>query len=614
MQTPKTSTKSSSGSEGVRRISPRSVSSDTTQRSSGRAVRQLKTTGLQPNISAIRTPKITSPKIISSRGTVPELPKNRLGRVAELESQVTQLEDALRTVKDQLIVSESWKKQAKLDAEECRRELLDMSLKLEESQKLLAQSFPDEHNHEAQKFKLEGQQKPNLADSAALAAALIEIDQLKSKLDTISESEAKQTKQSESAHVEIHILKENMAKTLLLMEDMKSQLEDCKSSESQAQALASETLLQLETAKKTMESLKVTSGEYNAILLELDQSRARVRSLEGIIKKMKTKDQESESEEIIALKSELGKLKSAEIRFHEEQSRQTLDIIAELKRSKADIDDLKANLMDKETELQCILEENEDLKAKMANLILGKQENDLENDSKQDFNRLKLQLTRLETELRGKLDENEKLKLEITDTKGVMEASKQDFDSLKSKVTSLEKELRKKSNENEKLKLETKNINSVMEVSKQDFNSLKLKLQNLETELCQKSEENEKLKLEIKKTKSNDDNVAEVTQQLEAVKMTNCEKEAELSRLKVQMGQWRKAAEAATAMLCDENSDNNRRMLVERSCSMGHYNISSPCSLEIDDDDDEDDDEFLKRKNGNMLKRIGVLWKKPQNK
>ncbi|XP_024986969.1 interactor of constitutive active ROPs 3-like [Cynara cardunculus var. scolymus] len=569
MQTPKTSTKSSSGSEGVRRISPRSVSSDTTvPRSSARAVRQLKTSGLEPSSSAIRAPKITSPRIISSRATLPELQKKRVGRVAELESQVTQLEEALRTVKDQLIVSESWKKQAKLDAEESRKELLDMSLKLEESRKLLAQSSLDEHDPKA----------VGLADSAALAAAFVEIDQLKDKLDTITESEATQTKQSESAYVEIHILKENMAKTLLLMEDMKSQLEDCKISESQAQALASETLLQLETAKKTMESFKLTSGEYNAILLELDQSRARIRSLEGIIKKMKTKDQEK-------------------------QSSRTLDITAELKRSKADIQELKANLMDKETELQCILEENEDLKVKLADLMLGEQENDLENDSKQDFNRLKSQLTNLETELREKLDENEKLKLEIMDTKG---------------LTSLEKELRKKLDENEKLKLESKNINSVIEVSKQDFNSLKLKLQNLEMELREKSDDNEKLKLEIKKMKSNNE-VAEVTEQLEAVKMTNYETEEELKRLKVQMGQWRKAAEVATAMLCDENSDNNGRMLMERSCSMGHYNISSPCSLEIDDDDDdedeeEEDDEFSKRKNGNMLKRIGVLWKKPRNK
>ncbi|GKF82869.1 hypothetical protein Tco_0244525, partial [Tanacetum coccineum] len=29
--------------------------------------------------------------------------------------------------------------------------------------------------------------------------------------------------------------------------------------------------------------------------------------------------------------------------------------------------------------------------------------------------------------------------------------------------------------------------------------------------------------------------------------------------------------------------------------------------------EDIDDDEFMKKKNGDMLKRVGVLWKKPHN-
>ncbi|GJX27304.1 interactor of constitutive active ROP, partial [Tanacetum coccineum] len=144
MQTPKASIKSSSGSEGAQRISPRSVSIDTTQKSSSRVVRQLKTTSLETN----SLPKTRSPKIsdrASTRGPV-ATEKKRVGRVAELETQVSQLEDALRTVKDQLIVSESWKKHAKLDAEESRNELLALTLKLEESQNLLARfSSNEEH-------------------------------------------------------------------------------------------------------------------------------------------------------------------------------------------------------------------------------------------------------------------------------------------------------------------------------------------------------------------------------------------------------------------------------------------------------------------------------------
>ncbi|KAK9079425.1 hypothetical protein SSX86_001096 [Deinandra increscens subsp. villosa] len=588
MQTPKTSgsTKRSSGSEVGRRISPRSESSSASGsgRSSGRVVRQLKTSGLEPDPSgsqsSSKTPKTASPKTVdrvSPRGPVTELRKNRPGRIVELETQVTQLEDALRTVKDQLIVSESWKKQAKIDAEESRNELLALSLRLEDSQKLLDRSSSNdtqnEHNDDqsASKSNLSTTPKPSLADSAELAAALLEIDQLKVKLDTTSESEATKTKQAESAETEIHNLKENMAETLSVMKEMKNQLEDCKVSESRAQAFATETLLQLETAKKNMESLSLNSDAYNAMVLELEQTRARVCSLEGMVERMKKTGQESESN----------------MRFNEEQAIQTVELTAELKKSKEDIEELKANLMDKETELQCVVEENDDLNAKLASLIVGIHEN----ESEQEIKGLKSKLTSLETELSEMSDENEKLKQEIE------------------KLTSLEIELCKKSDENENLKLEIHKTKGVIEESKQDVNSLKSKLTILENEACEKSDENEKLKLEIKK-------INDVTK---AVKTSNCELDEELRKLKLQMGQWRKAAEVATAMLCDENSDNNGRLVADRAWSMGHYSprkkmdTGSPYSMEIDNDDDNDEGN-LSKKNGNMLKRIGVLWKKPQNK
>ncbi|KAI3679625.1 hypothetical protein L2E82_51165 [Cichorium intybus] len=149
--------------------------------------------------------------LISARRRSPALRWKRQGRVAELETQVSQLEDALRTVKDQLIVSETWKKQAKIDAEESRKELLAINLRPEESQqKLLVTSSSDE------------------AHSNYI-----------------------------SAYEEINILKENMVEKLAIIEEMKNDIEDCRSSESRAQGLASETLLQLETAKKTMESMKL---------------------------------------------------------------------------------------------------------------------------------------------------------------------------------------------------------------------------------------------------------------------------------------------------------------------------------------------------------------------
>ncbi|XP_024987985.1 interactor of constitutive active ROPs 3-like isoform X2 [Cynara cardunculus var. scolymus] len=576
MQTPKTSTKSSS--EGPLKISPRSASSDATQRGSGRTARQLKTTGLEPNSSSpnktsIRTPKTTSP-IISARRSpkspISELQQKRPGRVAELETQISQLQDALITVKNQLVSSESWKDQAQQDAEESRKQLLAVSSKLEESQKLLTISSSDkphineleeiqdlcEAGDEEWKTKLEAAKKLHAADLDALAAAMNEIGQLQVQLAGKAESEAAQTNQAESAYAEVHNLKETVAKTLSLVETMKNQLQDCRSSESQAQALARETSLELETAKKIIESLKLVGKDNDAIGLESES--------------------ENRDEEIYALKSEVGKLKSdvetAETRFNEEQSRRKMEITSayelveeikfnsrvkeselegELKKSKAVIEELKANLMDKETELQGICEENDDLNSKLKNSFSGRRENELENEIK---------------------------------------SLKEDFNSLESKLMVTETELHKKSDENEKLKLE---------IMKTDCKEL----------LASENESIIKVDHLVEEIEKSNKKVARVVAELEAAQAANCKTEAELRRLKVQSDQWRKAAEAAAAMLSSANQT-NQKMVMRTGSMEAERNIGSPYGEEIDGDDDE----FLKKKNGNVLKRIGVLWKKPQHK
>jgi uncharacterized protein (DUF3084 family) len=164
---------------------------------------------------------------------------------------------------------------------------------------------------------------------------------------------------------------------------------------------------------------------------------------------------------------------------------------------------------------------------------------------------------------------------------------------------------------------------------------LKAGMMDKETTLQSISEENETLKLEISKSysdggKANEEmerakaaerdavtklgivmeeadrsnrKAARVTEQLEAAQAASSEMESELRRLKVQSDQWRKAAEAAAAML----SAGNNGKLTERSVSLdnNNYKCSSPYAEDIDDD-------FQRKKNGNMLKKIGVLWKKPQ--
>ncbi|KAK9279465.1 hypothetical protein L1049_013144 [Liquidambar formosana] len=617
----------------------RSGSSEVPQRVSPRAVRQLKITGLESNSAsssnqASRTPNNRSPKVVerkSPRSPVSELQKKRPSKVSELESQISQLKEDLKKTKDQLSSSESWKMQAQQESEESKKQLLAMSSKLEESQQQLRELSTSEEARviELQKIsqehvrawqsELEAVQKQHSVDSAALASAMNEIQQLKVQLDMVDESESAQTKHTELAHAELQSLKGKLAETLSLVEDMKNQLRDCKESEAQAQALVGETLLQLETAKRTVETFRVDGIKameaYSSIASELDQSRARVNLLEGLVSKLKADlinassngsqnsaaNRELELEigengkigESIQLEAELNSAKSeveqlrsalenAEIRYHEEEIRNTVQIKstnelmeqiksvssqrvaeleAELEKTKADIEELKANLMDKETELQGISEENEVLNMKLEKSLSRQREYELERDlkkSREDVADLKANLMDKETEFQNISEENEMLKLEV---------KRREADGGKMNEVVAE-----------------------LEVARAAEREALMKLGGV-TEEADKSSRR----------------AAQVAEQLEAAQAATAEMEAELRRLKVQSDQWRKAAEAAATML----SAGNHGKFMERTGSLDSNfdpvtgKISSPYSEDMDDDS-------LKKKNGNMLKKIGVLWKKPQ--
>ncbi|XWS73748.1 hypothetical protein CRYUN_Cryun02cG0155300 [Craigia yunnanensis] len=616
----------------------RNGSSEVPQRVSPRAVRQLKPTTLETEAvstsnPASRTSKEKSPKVVERRSPrSPVSEKKRPSRISELELHISQLQDELKKAKDQLSLSESCKKQSQKDVEESKKQLLTMSAKLEESQKqLLELSASEETRVEFHKIsqeqdqvwqsELEATQKQQSHDSAALASAVNEIQRLKDQLEMVAESEAAQTKQAESAHLEIQSLKGNLVETLSLVVNMKNQLKDSQELEAQAQALASETLLQLEAAKKTVEVLRSEGMKaveaYNSIASDLDQSSERVYSLEGLVNKLKAslidasgslsresdgnriivEHQAGESEkpeeshqleaEISLLKSEVARLKSAletaEIKCHEEQIQSTVQItsthelleqikseassieaelLAELEKATFDIADLKANLMDKETELQGISEENEELHMKLEKNLSCQRESELENEIKllkEVIVDLKANMMDKETELQNISEENEMLRLEI---------SKREMDEGKT---------------NDKVAAE------------------------LVVARAAEREAIMKLRLAMEEADKNNRRAARVAEQLEAAQTANSEMEAELRRLKVQSDQWRKAAEAAAAML----SAGNNGKFIERTGSLdSNYNpvtgkVSSPYAEDIDDD-------LLKKKNGNMLKKIGVLWKKPQ--
>ncbi|XP_019194903.1 PREDICTED: interactor of constitutive active ROPs 3-like [Ipomoea nil] len=610
------------GSQEVpRKFSPRASSQDASQKISPRVVRKLvptvpDSTSSSPNVisrTKERSPKVNEKKSPKSLGS-----EKRSSRVSELETRVSELQNDLKKVKDELCSTEALKNQAEQEAGETKKQLAAISSKLEESEKrLLNRAVAEEVSvTEPQKSPEEPVKvvecELEVTNSSALVSALNEIKELKSQLENIAESEATQTKNAGLAQSDLNNLKENLTESLLLVEDMKIQLRDCKEAEAQAQVLVNETLLQLETAKRTVEALRsdgVKAMElYNAVTMELDQSRAHVNLLEALVCQLQAdgtksgndcprvmcdpKNGTSEKEEnhemleseIPSLKSEIESLRealeAAEVKRNEEQTRSTVEIRSayelveqitsgssqreaelkgEVQKLSLAIEELKANLMDKETELQGICEENENLASRLENGQSGRREYELEKE---------------------------------------LQKSKHEIENLKANLMDKETELQNISEENAMLKLDVKTRESNIGETNGDTAT--------ELEGANMVDQEALVKLKYLKEEADKSNqrTARVMEQLDAAQASNAEMEAELRRLKVQCDQWRKAAEAAAAML--SAGDNGK--FIEKTLhnhSPGSGKISPPYNEDVDED-------LLKRKNANMLKRLGISWKKQQ--
>ncbi|CAN7114701.1 unnamed protein product [Brassica rapa subsp. narinosa] len=494
-------------------------SPDVPKKVSPRAARPLKITALEPDSPATpisannRTPKNKSPKFLDRRSPrSPVSEKKRPSRITELESLVSHLQEELKKAKDQATVSETSKKQAEEEAEESRKQLEEVSSKLQET-----------HNQECYLKSGAGGD-----EIAGLAFVVEEIRQLKHQIENVASSEANHMKQAELRNSEIHLLRGNLMDTLFLVENFRNQLKDCEVSEAETEALATETLRQLENAKKAVEELKSDGAKavesYKKMAGELEHSKSRMVLLEGLV----TKDKDYE--EVSSLRSEVERLREAleaSDRKGQEGSveassrlRIQAELQSELKIARSEIDELKARLVDKEAELEFVSEEKDNLYLK---------ETDVEAELKQ---------------LR-----------EVVET-------------FKADVMDKETELQIVSDENETLK--------------SDINQRERDVQDVLVKLGIAMEEADK----------SSKRAVRVAEQLDATQASNSEMEIELRKLKVQSNQWRKAAEAATAML---SAGNNGK------CDK----TNSPYSEDVDD-------EVAKKKNGNVLKKIGVLWKKNQ--
>lgn len=621
MQNPKSR---SSSSEAPHKISPRS-------RSPKLNPLELSSESAGPGN---RTPKDGSSKVSDRRSPrSPVCERKRSSRVSELESQISLLQDELKKVKDQLITSESSKNSAQENEEEVKNELLLVSSKLEESQNQLSALANSKEAHIAElrniadekdevwKSQLEAVQKQHAADAASLASARDEIEELKLHLEMVAELDNAQRKSKETTEAELDSLREKLEETSTLLEITKNKLVSCKESEAQAKETVNEVLPQLEAAKETIDVLRLdpikATEAYNCIVSELDHSRAHGSSLESLVKKLeaeltkKSLDEAANAAnehmsvdsvveiqnilnnkhletELNDAKCEVARLKSAleaaEIKCHEDSLRSTAQVTSaqelvgqiksasslrhteldeELKKTHADIEELRANLMNKETEFQDISGENKRLEMKLEESASQiESDNELEKELKKlrgEVAELHAKLIEQESELQNTLQQKEMLKTEAK-KREVHTAARNDA------------------------------LVAEVEASRAAEQELMAKLSQVMEEADKSSKK-----------------VTRVCEQLEAAQAVNAEMESELRKLKVQSDQWRKAAEAAASML----SMGSNGKYVERTRSLDTNfspipgRISSGYLNEFEVDSP-------KKKNGSVLKKIGILWRKPQ--
>ncbi|KAE9585735.1 putative interactor of constitutive active ROPs [Lupinus albus] len=528
----------------------------------------------------------------------------RPSRVSELESQISQLKVDLKNLRNQLSLSESCKKQHQQDAKVYKEQLLALSVKLEDSQPLKLTASEEAFVIDPKKIAEENDDESwqwKTVKYYVLNTAIHEIQQLKVQVELIANCEKEQAQLAESLDLELVNLKQNLEESLSLM---KNNFMDCHESV-QAQDLVNETLKQLEAAKKTLENLRAEAAKSvygnNNTALELEHSRARVNSLEGLVRKLvaslisikcshcanlagdfnfeKEAERLKKGKDSNEIEAEIHSLEfvieAAETKYQEEflstvmisnayelidmikseSSQREFELEAELKGKKADIEELKESLMNKETVLKSVKEENEKLNLKLEKSM--SMSSQVEHEFRMELKRLYEYVAQLKEDLMDK------------------EATLQSI-----------------SEENEMLKIEINNklsegVSAKLEAAKAVERDAAMKLGIVMDEAHRINQK------EIK-----------VAEKLEKAQAAKSEFETELKRVKIQSDQWRKAAEAAISML----SIGNNVKMSKRSLSFNsNYSISTTYNEDIEDS-------FQRKKNGNMLKKIGILCKNPLQK
>ncbi|KAL1545865.1 hypothetical protein AAHA92_22543 [Salvia divinorum] len=435
-----------------------------------------------------------------------------------------QLQEDLKRTKERRALQE---------AEEVKKQLTAMAAELVESQNQLKEFSEQEWQSEMEPFHKH--------------YSMAEIKKLRMQLDRVTKSQAAQARHAES---EIQSLRVELTETLILVDRLKTQLNEY---ESYALDEVRRAEKQLEVVKTAENKLKLEHDndvqQYNSLLLDLDKSNSRVKSLEEVVATLQSDlanisaNSSAENGEVDEMKSALG---DAERRYIDEYIQSTIEIQnayqlveltrsessereaqvdAKLRDSRAQVEELRIKLVEKENAVQ----------------ITSK----LKEEADDGVREAKLELEVLKTSLQATSEENEKLRRKMLKTE-----------------------------------IERRKALELVESSRDAEHEALLRLDSLADKSCKK--------------------VERVTEQLDASQASNAELEAELLRLKVQCHQWKKAAEAAAAMLSTNKYG-------ERRGSLDYHTITSRLSSAQSDDEDDDSP---KKKNRNMLKKIGVLLKK----
>ncbi|KAK3140865.1 hypothetical protein QOZ80_5AG0406870 [Eleusine coracana subsp. coracana] len=625
MQTSKTRNGSS---DALQRTSPRTPRSSRVAKTGGN---ETDSTGVTPT----RTPMERSPKVIERRSPrSPITEKKRPSRLSELESRVSQLQDELKKAKEQLSASEARRRQAQQEAEEAKKQEQNAISKVEDLQRQLSEfsAAEDTRIQELRKIaqerdrawesELDAVQKQQSVDASALSSAMAEIQRLKQQLEATAESDAARAKQCEYAETEIEGLKQEMEIRLATIEGLKVNVGESDKAAAEANALAAETKQQLETAKCTIDSLVAEGVHLQEYLkskdVELSESKARIASLEEDLKNAQAEVTESLKKaqdvgsnmdvsfgnpEPEALKkvlttsadangscgspdSEIEQLRTAlevaEIRYQEEQTRMCI----ETKTAYEMLEKVKTDCAWKVHELEVQLKNKHDelMEAKAAFADNAQQEELIPKSE-----------SVMQPELEAKLMK-----------------SFTDITELKASLMDKENALQSMAEENETLRLETSKTEAELRV--------KFEAAVAELELAKAAEQDVRMRLGLVTEEADKSSrcAARASEQLDAVQSASSEMEAELRRLRVQSDQWRKAAEAAAAVLGgpgagDENSGGNNGRMVERTGSLEpEYNssiggklMSSPFSDEVDEESP-----IRRRNSGGVLRRMSGLWKK----